>query len=392
MSTAAAEPSAKIRVAIATTPEECEAIYRFRYSVYVEEMGKECQSYADHSRKLLSDPMDEHSSLFYAESNGRILGTLRGTLGDVPQGKALTGYYQLPKFGEFKPAELSFTSRLMIDKAQRRTMALPLMLNRAYEFGLKQGVKFDFCNCTPALVELYEHLGYRRYGVNFHDPEVGYRVPLVMMPRDAEHLKKIRSPFWRMLRRAEDKWDPTIGQWFKDAFPHAPTVQEWTMEEDDFWSYLAGKYRLSGRSPIPLLEGLTEQECGEVMRGTVLHCEKGDTLMQTGDVGTEIYVVLTGGLEVKMTGGESLASFGPGQIIGEIAGLLNVKRTADVVATMPSEVLVLNNDKIQKLRAKMPSVAATLLYNLATILAQRLVASTQKLSVRADAERDEQES
>ena len=41
------------------------------------EMGKKTDSYADHQRKMLFDPLDQTGVIFYAESNSQLLGTLR---------------------------------------------------------------------------------------------------------------------------------------------------------------------------------------------------------------------------------------------------------------------------------------------------------------------------
>jgi hypothetical protein len=43
---------------LATTPEEKEAIYRFRYRVYVQELGKPMK-HADHERKRLYEAIDD---------------------------------------------------------------------------------------------------------------------------------------------------------------------------------------------------------------------------------------------------------------------------------------------------------------------------------------------
>ncbi len=45
-------------VGLAESAEEKEAVYRFRYSVYVEEMGRYQQS-ADHAGRRLVEPEDE---------------------------------------------------------------------------------------------------------------------------------------------------------------------------------------------------------------------------------------------------------------------------------------------------------------------------------------------
>src|ERR1700730_12413972 len=63
-------------VAQANTDEEKEAVYRFRYSVYVEEMGR-YQDTADHVGRRLVEAEDEHSWIFYARDGDNVVGTAR---------------------------------------------------------------------------------------------------------------------------------------------------------------------------------------------------------------------------------------------------------------------------------------------------------------------------
>jgi Acetyltransferase (GNAT) domain len=67
-----------IHIKLVTLPQECEEIYQFRYSIYVEEMSR-IQIHADHEKKRVCDPLDNYSNLFLACSDGCIVGTLRSS-------------------------------------------------------------------------------------------------------------------------------------------------------------------------------------------------------------------------------------------------------------------------------------------------------------------------
>ena len=96
-----------IEIAIAETEDEKRAVYRFRYSVYVEEMGK-YKSVADHAQRLFYEPCDAHSRIFYATENGEVVATARSTWGgDAPIPQRMIEQYQLGK----RPAELSITHK-----------------------------------------------------------------------------------------------------------------------------------------------------------------------------------------------------------------------------------------------------------------------------------------
>ena len=69
---------------IAETKDEKQAVYRFRYQVYVEEMGR-YRSIADHENRLMTEPEDDHSRIFYAAEGDEVVATARLTWGgDAP--------------------------------------------------------------------------------------------------------------------------------------------------------------------------------------------------------------------------------------------------------------------------------------------------------------------
>src|SRR5262249_33590018 len=66
----------------------------------------------------------------------------------------------------------------------------------------------------------------------------------------------------------------------------------------------------------------------------------GETVIRQGERGDRFFVVLGGALDVSRDG-EVLARLGPGDAFGEIALLLDIPRTASVVAIEASELLAL---------------------------------------------------
>ena len=60
-------PEDKIMIEIrqASTPDDLQAVYRFRYAVYVEEMAWKMK-HVDHTAKLLADPLDVPDALVLA--------------------------------------------------------------------------------------------------------------------------------------------------------------------------------------------------------------------------------------------------------------------------------------------------------------------------------------
>jgi CRP-like cAMP-binding protein/predicted GNAT family N-acyltransferase len=384
------EPSAnaappKIRIGLAQSEAEREAVYRFRYSVYVDEMGKTGLAYADHAKKRLTDSLDETGKIYVATADGDVVATLRvnhATTTQLPE--AMAKAYGLAKFKNFPQSALSFTSRLMVTRNLRGSSALNLLLAKAYADGLEEGTLFDICNCTPALVELYEHLGYRPYTENFTDPEVGYRVPMVLVLRDAKLLEAIRAPFWRKLKDQPSLWESGAeqAQWLNKSFPVSNRTTEWLLDDDSFWRFLTDRLSPGMSRRLSFMDGLSDEERKRILKsGSVLSCKPGDPIIRAGEVGSELYVILSGLAEVRIGKPmRRIALFEPGQVFGEIAFIADIKRSADVIALADSDVLAVSQAYLRKLMKSSPELAAKVLFNLSRILCERLVFSNRDLS------------
>jgi SulP family sulfate permease len=103
---------------------------------------------------------------------------------------------------------------------------------------------------------------------------------------------------------------------------------------------------------------------------------EGTVLIRQGDPSEDVFVLASGRLSVEMVTPEGtrmrLRTLRPGVVVGEIAMYTGVPRTADVVAEVPSVVLRLSRDSIERMQTDQPEVAAALHRWLATILAERL--------------------
>lgn len=369
-----------ITLAFAKTDDERERIFRFRYQIYVNEMGKRPKD-ADHHARTLRDEMDNaEADLLYATSDGEIVGTLRRNTLDVTQLPASwRERYRLDAFTDYPPQALSYTSRAMVAAEWRGSAIFSKLLSHMYLRGQETGVRFDFCNCAPSLIELYEQLGYRRYADAFVEHDVGYRVPLVWVVGDLEHLRAVRSPFLRTAIKFPD--DPDARARFASSFAsHANRVNRRIVDADLFWEILAEKLHREPRHAIPLLDGMTEDEAQRFLHsGTILQCKRGESILRRGDVGDELFVVLEGSLEAQRTVGPlatSIALFGPGQVFGELAFLNRRARTADVIARTDASLLVITQTFLRKSLQQSPDITARFLLNLSLVLCDRLELST----------------
>lgn len=88
---------------------------------------------------------------------------------------------------------------------------------------------------------------------------------------------------------------------------------------------------------------------GAIMRGaakpTVRSLAAGDALVQQGDPGTDIFLILDGIFVVEVDG-EVVVEIGPGAVVGERAGLKDGVRTATLRATTPARVASVPHDAL----------------------------------------------
>lgn len=95
----------------------------------------------------------------------------------------------------------------------------------------------------------------------------------------------------------------------------------------------------------------------------------GDAIVREGEPGDAAYVIVEGRCEIRKdtpNGAQTLQTIGPGDVFGEMAILTEGPRTATVVATEPTTVLVVTSQVLEQEMAALKPWMATLLKSLAT--------------------------
>ena len=355
-------------------------VQRFRYAVLADELGQEPPG-TDHDARMVYDPLDDGAAILYVESGERVVASLRlrhTAAAKLPRN--LKDRYQLDRFVGFGKGALATTGGITIAREWRGTPILAVLLASAYKLCRENGVRFDFCQCTPAQLRLYRRLGYRHYAPAFSDG-AGLRIPLVLLTEDLAYLRSTGSPFMNIAVGYDNPAETR--NWFAREFPDVDVAESVTdMNEDEFWVYLAKKLHDSPQESVPLLNGLDSPSAKKLIAtGSVLKCDAGETLLKAGESAAEMYVLLDGALEVR--GGEEgravIATLGRGAVFGEVGFLSEEKRTADVIALAKSEVLVLTRDFLEDLMARETAIAARVMYNLSLTLCERLAENTARL-------------
>ena len=359
------------QIRFASTEAEHAAIYRLRYRIYVEELGAVAFPGVDHERRLLDEGGVRNSRLLYAVVDGEVVATLRLQLG---ADDALTEedaiIYELARFaGQVERAQVCILSRFMALPKHRGGPIPQLLLQEMYRFCVAQGVTLCLLDCRPHLLNLYQRLGFRTYARPYSEPGYGLLIPMALLVTDRTHLERVGSP---LQADAPIHEHVELTSLLHDG--EFAVVPGHTLMPEEMPAYslsLNGE----GLPPVSLFGGLSQGEIARVVaRGHSVTCRRGDKLIIDGDVEHSMFLILHGHVEARV-GERTVAIEGPGSVIGEVAYLLRVPRTADVIAMEDGvRVLYLRYGALEQLQSEEPALAVRLLLNLSRIVATKLVA------------------
>lgn len=101
---------------------------------------------------------------------------------------------------------------------------------------------------------------------------------------------------------------------------------------------------------------------------------EGETFIRKGELGEEMYIIQSG--KAKIHDGEhTFTTIKENQIVGELAILAPVKRTADVTALSDTTVFVINREYFSDLLAEQFDIVRGVMAS----LVQRIIESNEKL-------------
>lgn len=362
------------KVMLATTPQEKERIYQFRYRVYVEEMRKQPRE-ANHSQKTLTDAFDDTAMLFYITQGEEIIATLRRNfLDSSPLSESLDRGLVISRFASAFPfSALSLSSRLMVAPAWRNLAMIGAIVLEAYREARIRGIQFDFLHAAPWLVPFYENLGYRRYTNHFLDPEVGLQIPQVLVLEDSQHLQAVRSPFARIAQSHANS--PVAADWFCKTFLHSQPGGVVQLAADG--SFVRDNLQHPRTELTAVFPGLNDESIQQLLQASAIHSVKsGDTIVRIGDVANAMFIILSGVIAVSHLSGQTTKAgltLGPGQTFGE-ANLFHQSLSSEqAVALADADLLILPKPAIQKLMKTMPTAMCRILFNASHAICTRYV-------------------
>src|SRR6266478_5068240 len=107
-------------IQMASTSDELDAIYHFRYRIYVEETTLP-QYYVNHINRIIQDPFDHGAYNFAAFEDEEVVGMLRVNFPRTSKVSYYEDFLNLKSAGSFHPSATSICTRLMVAPRLRGT-------------------------------------------------------------------------------------------------------------------------------------------------------------------------------------------------------------------------------------------------------------------------------
>ena len=105
-------------IRLAETVQDRARVFRFRYEIYVEEMGR-VQQYADHVARKIEEPFDETGHIFLAEEHDMVVGTVRTNFGRDTDFGDYRELYGMDDLGHASLRHVSVTTKFMVAQGYR---------------------------------------------------------------------------------------------------------------------------------------------------------------------------------------------------------------------------------------------------------------------------------
>lgn len=138
-------------------------------------------------------------------------------------------------------------------------------------------------------------------------------------------------------------------------------------------TYGVSASRVEALRSIPLFAELSDEALERLAEAaTEVEVPKGHVLLEAGQEGAGLLVLLEGAAEVQV--GDRRLEKHPGEFLGELSLLLDgLRHTARVQATAPVRCLALRRDQFDDLLREQPQIAVAML----PVLARRLAETMQ---------------
>ncbi len=370
-------------VRFAKTEQEYEASYQLRYKVYVESMGR-LKDKSDHQRKELKDKYDKTAHVAIAIKEGKPVGTLRLFWGeDTPFDQNLkTAYHLQPFLERLQANKICIIERLMVEEQSRRSNITLRLYKEVMHFVLEKKAEIVLLDCEPHHLNSYLKLGFRPYAKTYSYPGIGLVVPMALIVGDYIHLQRVGSPFAMLTTEEDLDYCQHVDELNTLISPRSKIISWSNHDSKDFLDQV---YKAQKNQELPIFDSLSEEEIERVIdKSHIIECSKGDRIIEKNNTARTIFIVLSGFVEVRREE-HLLAIISPGEVIGEIAFFLDIKRTASVqAATDDVKLLSLDDASLSRMMKFESTIANKILKNFCRGLCHRIINGVEIADLRTN--------
>lgn len=191
------QSDSRIPIRLASTANELEAIYRFRYAIYTQDANLP-QVYADGVKQTIEDPFDRCAYNFAAFKCNEVVGALRVNFSRDSDLDYYEKFLKMHSVGFYHPGATSICTRLMVAPQFRGSSVALRLAKASYAFALRHQIRYNFVDCSDRMIRFFERLGYVHQGCAEH-PEYGVGNVMRLDLLDRVNLAQIQSPFLELL-------------------------------------------------------------------------------------------------------------------------------------------------------------------------------------------------
>ena len=193
-------PAERLETGIVRSPEELDAVQRFRYRILRDAGRPTDEPLLDHATQRHRDPLDEHLHVVFVRQGPRIVGTFRWGVASWTAGRDRIVdeiRQRRPDLGDPEGFRLGRSDRMVIDPSGPGRHALSRMSATALDIALNAGCHTDLCWCAPHLAGLYGRLGFTPLDLVLHTEDGRPLTAMSLDLLDVTRLERMRSPLLR---------------------------------------------------------------------------------------------------------------------------------------------------------------------------------------------------
>jgi len=277
--------------------------------------------------------------------------------------------FNLHRLDDDQLAQMAWFSDVHFTSSEDKNLISQVLLSHCFIEILKIGGIGILLDSDVGHFPLFKRMGMRPVGTLHQTSEHGYSIPMIFLP-DKDYLSLINSPVLDLLRGVNFSRYADICAWYYQLLRDYSELQIgsafYPESEADFASHHT------------ITEGLSNEGREALLRNAmVFKCGPGEVLMTENDGGRSFGFIEKGVVKVVI-GGKTVVLLSRGDIFGEIAFVMNSKRSAQVIAVSPdTEVVLLHPNAIEQIKDEKDRT--TIWQNLARVLAQKVVLTNKLL-------------